>query len=91
VCFSFFFCPNKRKTKQKENSPSAFFLPTLVGDCIKEKELASLKQLFLFNVPSLSRRFTAKKRGRTFIFFLVTAFNFASLVIGISPLEKRSL
>ena len=23
--FSFFFCPNKRKTKQKENSPSAFF------------------------------------------------------------------
>ena len=25
VFSSFFSCPNKRKTKQKENSPSAFF------------------------------------------------------------------
>ena len=28
---------------------------------LKEKELVSLKQLFLFNVPSLSLRFTPKK------------------------------
>ena len=37
------------------------FLTTPVGDSIKEKELVSLKQLFLFNVPSLSLRFTPKK------------------------------
>ena len=49
--FSFFFCTNKRKTKQKENSPAAFFLPTPALFYAKQKELASLKQLFVFNAP----------------------------------------
>ena len=48
---SFFFCTNKRKTKQKENSPSAFFFPTPVLFSAKQKELATLKQLFVFNAP----------------------------------------
>ena len=68
-CFFIFLLPEQKKNETKRKFAVCIFLPTLVGDCTKEKELASLKQLFLFNVPSLSRRFTAKKRGRTFIFF----------------------
>jgi hypothetical protein len=75
-----FLLPEQKKNETKRKFAVCIFLPTLVGDCTKEKELASLKQLFLFNVPSLSRRFTAKKRGRNFIFFIVAAFNFALLV-----------
>ena len=49
VCIpSFFFCPNKRKTKQKENSPSAFFsLLQYFSPLTKKNSLRSNSFLFL--------------------------------------------
>ena len=49
VCIpSFFFCPNKRKTKQKENSPSAFFsLLQYFSPLNKKNSLRSNSFLFL--------------------------------------------
>ena len=45
---SFFFCPNKRKTKQKENSPSAFFyLLQHFSPLNKKNSLRSNSFLFL--------------------------------------------
>ena len=49
--FSFFFCPNKRKTKQKENSPAAFFYLLRWFSPLNKKNSLSLKQLFVFNAP----------------------------------------
>ena len=48
VFSSFFFCPNKRKTKQKENSPSAFFyLLQHFSPLNKKNSLRSNSFLFL--------------------------------------------
>ena len=49
VCISsFFFCPNKRKMKQKENSPSAFFsLLQYLSPLNKKNSLRSNSFLFL--------------------------------------------
>jgi hypothetical protein len=49
-----------KETKQRKFAVCTFWA-TPVGDSAKEKELASLKQLFLFYAPSLSLRFTPKK------------------------------
>ena len=51
VFSSFFFCTNKRKTKQKENSPSAFFYLLQYFSPLNKKNSLSLKQLFVFNAP----------------------------------------
>ena len=46
--FSFFFCTNKRKTKQKENSPAAFFcLLRHFSTLNKKNSLRSNSFLFL--------------------------------------------
>ena len=50
-----------QKKRNKEKAPAALFLDTPVGCSAKEKELASLKQLFLFYAPHHSFRFTPKK------------------------------
>ena len=47
----FSFARTKEKRKQKENSPAGIFLPTPALFSAKQKELASLKQLFVFNAP----------------------------------------
>ena len=56
-----FLLSAQKKNETKRKSAGCTFLPTPVGDSTKEKELASLKQLFLFNVTSLSLRLTPKK------------------------------
>ena len=60
LAFTFPFVLIQKKSNKRKNQ-GCTFLATPVGDSTKEKELASLKQLFLFNVPSLSLRFTPKK------------------------------
>ena len=61
--FSFFFCPNKRKTKQKENSPSAFFCLLQCFFPLKKKNSLTLKQLFLFNAPKSTSASRQKKEA----------------------------
>jgi len=73
--FSFFFCTNKRKTKQKENSPAAFFLPTPALFYAKQKELASLKQLFVFNAPKSTSASRQKKEAGTRHFQSLITYN----------------
>ena len=48
ACFSFFFCPHKRKTKQKEKAPAAFFcLLRHFSTLNKKNSLRSNSFLFL--------------------------------------------
>ena len=77
--FSFFFCPNKRKTKQKENSPSAFFCLLQYFFPLKKKNSLTLKQLFLFNAPKSTYASRQKKEAGPGC-FLGGGNNIASLV-----------
>ena len=62
LAFTLSFVLIQKKSNKRKNQ-GCTFLATPVGDSTKEKELATLKQLFLFNVPSHSLRFTPKKWG----------------------------
>ena len=55
------FLLHEQKKRNKENSPSALFSLLQSGIPLKKKNSLTLKQLFLFNVPSLSLRLTPKK------------------------------
>ena len=46
-----FFCLDAKEKVTKEKIKAAFFLATPALFSAKEKELASLRQLFLFNAP----------------------------------------
>ena len=77
---SFFFCPNKRKTKQKENSPSAFFyLLQHFSPLNKKNSLRSNSFLFLTLQKALPLH---GKKKRTELYLLLGWINFASLVLG---------
>ena len=77
---SFFFCPNKRKTKQKENSPSAFFyLLQHFSPLNKKNSLRSNSFLFLTLQKALPLH---GKKKRTELYLLSGWINFASLVFG---------
>ena len=77
---SFFFCPNKRKTKQKENSPSAFFyLLQHFSPLNKKNSLRSNSFLFLTLQKALPLHGREK---RTELYLLSGWINFASLVLG---------
>ena len=79
VCIpSFFFCPNKRKTKQKENSPSAFFCLLRHFSPLNKKNSLTLKQLFVFNAPKSTSASRQKKEAG--IFRSGCILNIASLV-----------
>ena len=73
--FSFFFCPNKRKTKQKENSPAAFFYLLRCFSTLNKKNSLSLKQLFVFYAPKSTCALRWKKEAGAWWFR-----NIASLV-----------
>ena len=78
---SFFFCPNKRKTKQKENSPSAFFyLLQHFSPLNKKNSLRSNSFLFLTLQKALPLHV---KKKRTDLYLLWGRINFASLVFGL--------
>ena len=75
---SFFFCPNKRKTKQKENSPSAFFyLLQHFSPLNKKNSLRSNSFLFLALLKALPLH---GKKMRPDLYLLLGRINFASLV-----------
>ena len=75
---SFFFCTNKRKTKQKENSPSAFFyLLQHFSPLNKKNSLRSNSFLFLTLQKALPLH---GKKKRTELYLLLGWINFASLV-----------
>ena len=77
---SFFFCTNKRKTKQKENSPSAFFyLLQHFSPLNKKNSLRSNSFLFLTLQKALPLH---GKKKRTELYLLLGWINFASLVLG---------
>jgi len=81
VCFlSFFFCPNKRKTKQKENSPSAFFYLLQSFSPLNKKNSLALKQLFVFNAPKSTS--ASRQKNEAGSFWGGCGINVASLVIG---------
>ena len=78
---SFFFCTNKRKTKQKENSPSAFFfLLQYFSPLNKKNSLRSNSFLFLTLLKALPLH---GKKIRPDLYLLLGRINFASLVFRI--------
>ena len=58
-----FFCLDAKEKVTKEKIKAALFWLLQSGIPLKKKNSLSLKQLFLFNVPSHSLRFTPKKWG----------------------------
>ena len=81
---SFFFCTNKRKTKQKENSPSAFFyLLQHFSPLNKKNSLRSNSFLFLTLQKALPLN---GKKKRPDLYPFQYGINFASLVMGVLQL-----
>ena len=71
--FSFLFHEEKKRNKDEllrtmseKNSPAAFFLPTPALFYAKQKELASLKQLFVFNAPKSTSALRPKNKAGIF-------------------------
>ena len=60
--FSFFFCPNKRKTKQKENSPSAFFCLLQYFFPLKKKNSLRSNSFFFLTLQKAPPLHGKKKR-----------------------------
>ena len=60
--FSFFFCPNKRKTKQKENSPSAFFCLLRYFFPLKKKNSLRSNSFFFLTLQKAPTLHGKKKR-----------------------------
>ena len=54
AAFSFFFLTAERKTETKRKTAGCTFLAIPSAVSAKQKELASLKQLFVFNAPTTS-------------------------------------
>ena len=86
--FSFFFCPNKRKTKQKENSPSAFFCLLRFFFPLKKKNSLRSNSFFFLTLQKAPPLHGKKKRPDLDVFWgggdniasLVGVDVFASLV-----------
>ena len=86
--FSFFFCPNKRKTKQKENSPSAFFCLLRYFFPLKKKNSLRSNSFFFLTLQKAPTLHGKKKRPDLDVFWgggdniasLVGVGVFASLV-----------
>ena len=86
--FSFFFCPNKRKTKQKENSPSAFFCLLRYFFPLKKKNSLRSNSFFFLTLQKAPTLHGKKKRPDLDVFWgggdniasLVGVDVFASLV-----------
>jgi hypothetical protein len=71
--------PEQKKNETKRKFAVCIFLPTPVLFSAKEKELASLKQLFLFNAPKSTSASRQKKEAGPGC-FLGGGDNIASLV-----------
>ena len=68
-----FLLPEQKKNETKRKFAVCIFLPTPVLFSAKEKELATLKQLFLFNAPKSTSASRQKNEANI-------RFNIASLV-----------
>ena len=77
--FSFFFCPNKRKTKQKENSPSAFFCLLQYFFPLKKKNSLRSNSFFFLTLQKAPTLHGKKKEAGSGC-FLGGGDNIASLV-----------
>jgi len=66
--FSFFFCPNKRKTKQKENSPSAFFCLLRHFFPLKKKNSLRSNSFFFLTLQKAPALHGKKKRSELYPF-----------------------
>ena len=60
-----FLLPEQKKNETKRKFAVCIFLPTPVLFSAKEKELATLKQLFLFNAPKSTSASRQKKEAGT--------------------------
>ena len=71
VCgaFSFFFCPNKRKTKQKENSPSALFCLLRYFFPLKKKNSRRSNSFFFLTLQKAPTLHGKKKRPDLDVFW----------------------
>ena len=58
-----FLLPEQKKNETKRKFAVCIFLPTPVLFSAKEKELAPLKQLFLFNAPKSTYASRQKKEA----------------------------
>ena len=67
--FSFFFCPNKRKTKQKENSPSAFFCLLRYFFPLKKKNSLRSNSFFFLTLQKAPPLHGKKKRPDLDVFW----------------------
>ena len=67
--FSFFFCPNKRKTKQKENSPSAFFCLLRYFFPLKKKNSLRSNSFFFLTLQKAPTLHGKKKRPDLDVFW----------------------
>ena len=67
--FSFFFCPNKRKTKQKENSPSAFFCLHRHFFPLKKKNSLRSNSFFFLTLQKAPTLHGKKKRPDLDVFW----------------------
>ena len=61
--FFIFLLPEQKKNETKRKFAVCIFLPTPVLFSAKEKELATLKQLFLFNAPKSTYASRQKKEA----------------------------
>ena len=76
-----FLLPEQKKNEAKRKFAVCIFLPTPALFSAKQKELASLKQLFVFNAPKSTSALRQKKRTDLYPFW--GGVNFASLVLGL--------
>ena len=63
-----FLLPEQKKNETKRKFAVCIFLPTPVLFSAKEKELATLKQLFLFNAPKSTSASRQKKEAGPWCF-----------------------
>ena len=78
--FFIFLLPEQKKNETKRKFAVCIFLPTPVLFSAKEKELAPLKQLFLFNAPKSTYASRQKKEAGPWCFLGRGGDNIASLV-----------
>ena len=85
-----FLLPEQKKNETKRKFAVCIFLPTPVLFSAKEKELATLKQLFLFNAPKSTSASRQKKRPDLDAFVGKGRDNIAPLVKENTHLNERS-
>ena len=79
-CFFIFLLPEQKKNETKRKFAVCIFLPTPALFSATEKELAALKQLFLFNAPKSTYASRQKKEAGPWCFLGREGDNIASLV-----------